>query len=101
MVHVLSQLDPMVWFMMVVVAIAFVVAAVVLVELLPGDGRSRRARGAQNGRRRRWRSRCHPRAAFAPTADDLARRTWPDVTRRRPADDLADDGPTTGRRPRR
>jgi len=37
MVHLLSQLDPMVWFMMVVVAIAFVVAALVLVDLLPGD----------------------------------------------------------------
>ena len=37
MVHLLSQLDPMVWLMMVVVAIAFVVSAVVLVELLPGD----------------------------------------------------------------
>jgi len=39
MVHLLSQLDPMVWFMMVVVAIGFVVSAVVLVELLPGAGR--------------------------------------------------------------
>jgi len=39
MVHLLSQLDPMVWLMMVVVAIGFVVAAVVLVELLPGAGR--------------------------------------------------------------
>ncbi len=37
MVHLLSQLDPMVWLMMVVVAVAFVVSAVVLVELLPGD----------------------------------------------------------------
>jgi hypothetical protein len=37
MVHLLSQLDPMVWLMMVVVAIAFVVSAVVLIELLPGD----------------------------------------------------------------
>jgi hypothetical protein len=37
MVHLLSQLDPMVWVMMVVVAIAFVVAALVLVDLLPGD----------------------------------------------------------------
>ena len=37
MVHLLSQLDPMVWLMMVVVAIAFVVSAVVLVELLPGN----------------------------------------------------------------
>ncbi len=38
MVHLLSQLDPMVWLMMVVVAIGFVVSAVVLVELLPrGD----------------------------------------------------------------
>ena len=37
MVHLLSQLDPMVWLMMVVVAVAFVVAAVVLVDLLPGD----------------------------------------------------------------
>jgi len=35
MVH----LDPMVWLMMVVVAIGFVVAAAVLVELLPGAGR--------------------------------------------------------------
>ncbi|HUK78183.1 MAG TPA: hypothetical protein VL117_11410 [Thermoleophilia bacterium] len=39
MVHLLSQLDPMVWLMMVVVAIGFVVSAVVLVELLPGAGR--------------------------------------------------------------
>ena len=39
MVHLLSQLDPMVWLMMVVVAIGFVVAAVVLVDLLPGAGR--------------------------------------------------------------
>ena len=39
MVHLLSQLDPMVWLMMVVVAIAFVVSAVMLVELLPGAGR--------------------------------------------------------------
>jgi hypothetical protein len=38
MVHLLSQLDPMVWLMMIVVAIGFVVAAVVLVDLLPGDG---------------------------------------------------------------
>ena len=38
--HLLSQLDPMVWLMMVVVAIAFVVSAAVLVELLPGAGRS-------------------------------------------------------------
>jgi hypothetical protein len=37
MVHLLSQLDPMVWLMMVVVAIAFAVSAVVLVELLPGN----------------------------------------------------------------
>ena len=37
MVHLLSQLDPMVWVMMVVVAIGFVVAALVLVDLLPGD----------------------------------------------------------------
>ena len=37
MVHLLSQLDPMVWAMMVVVAIGFVVAALVLVDLLPGD----------------------------------------------------------------
>jgi len=36
MVHLLSQLDPMVWVMMVVVAIGFVVAALVLVDLLPG-----------------------------------------------------------------
>ena len=38
MVHLLSQLDPMVWLMMVVVAIGFAVSAVVLVELLPGNG---------------------------------------------------------------
>ena len=38
MVHLLSQLDPMVWLMMIVVAIGFVVAAVVLVDLLPGEG---------------------------------------------------------------
>ncbi len=37
MVHLLSQLDPMVWLMMVVVAIGFVVSAAVLVELLPGS----------------------------------------------------------------
>jgi hypothetical protein len=37
MVHLLSQLDPMVWLMMIVVAIGFVVAALVLVDLLPGD----------------------------------------------------------------
>jgi hypothetical protein len=37
MVHLLSQLDPMVWVMMIVVAIGFVVAALVLVDLLPGD----------------------------------------------------------------
>ncbi len=39
MLHTLSQLDPMVWFMMVVVAIAFTVSGVVLVELLPRAGR--------------------------------------------------------------
>jgi hypothetical protein len=39
MVHLLSQLDPMVWLMMVVVAVGFVVTAAVLVELLPGDGK--------------------------------------------------------------
>ena len=38
MVHLLSQLDPMVLLMMVVVAVGFVVTAAVLVELLPGDG---------------------------------------------------------------
>ena len=38
MVHLLSQLDPMVWLMMIVVAVGFVVAALVLVDLLPGDG---------------------------------------------------------------
>jgi hypothetical protein len=37
MVHVLSQLDPMVWLMMIVVAVGFAVAALVLVDLLPGD----------------------------------------------------------------
>jgi hypothetical protein len=37
MIHLLSQLDPMVWLMMVVVAIGFVVSAAVLVELLPGS----------------------------------------------------------------
>ncbi len=37
MIHLLSQLDPMVWLMMVVVAIGFAVSAAVLVELLPGS----------------------------------------------------------------
>jgi len=37
MIHFLSQLDPMVWMMMVVVAIGFAVSAAVLVELLPGS----------------------------------------------------------------
>lgn len=35
MIHLLAQLDPMVWLMMVVVAIGFAVSAAVLVELLP------------------------------------------------------------------
>jgi hypothetical protein len=35
MIHLLSQLDPMVWLMMVVVAVGFAVSAAVLVELLP------------------------------------------------------------------
>jgi hypothetical protein len=38
MIHLLSQLDPMVWLMMVVVAVGFAVSAAVLVELLPGSG---------------------------------------------------------------
>ena len=46
MVHLLSQLDPMVWLMMVVVAIGFVVAALVLVDLLPGEGEGDDARPA-------------------------------------------------------
>lgn len=36
--HQLSQLDAMVWFMWIVVSVAFVVAAVVLVDLFPGRG---------------------------------------------------------------
>ena len=49
MVHLLSQLDPMVWLMMIVVAVGFVVAALVLVDLLPGDGSDDDApAGAQN-----------------------------------------------------
>jgi hypothetical protein len=39
MIHLLAQLDPMVWLMMVVVAIGFAVSAAVLVELLPGSER--------------------------------------------------------------
>lgn len=37
MIHILSQLDPMVWLMMVVVAVGFLVSALVLVELLGSD----------------------------------------------------------------
>ncbi len=39
MLHTLSQLDPMVWFVMVVVTVAFAVSGVVPVELLPKAGR--------------------------------------------------------------
>jgi hypothetical protein len=39
MIHLLSQLDPMVWLMMVVVAVGFAVSAAVLVELLPGSSK--------------------------------------------------------------
>ena len=37
MIHILSQLDPMVWLMMVVVAIAFLVSSLVLVDLVRQD----------------------------------------------------------------
>ena len=48
MVHLLSQLDPMVWLMMVVVAIGFAVAAAVLVELLPEARRREPDGGARH-----------------------------------------------------
>jgi len=42
MIHLLSQLDPMVWLMMVVVAVGFAVSAAVLVELLRPAATARR-----------------------------------------------------------
>jgi len=46
-IHILSQLDPMVWMMMVVVAVGFVVSALVLVELLPRETEDTQVRAQQ------------------------------------------------------